>query len=117
MNKRKTGSSYEEMAVQYLKRHNLKILERNYRIRQGEVDIIALDEEVLVFFEVKYRKNSEHGYPAEAVTPAKQYRICRVAGQYCCSKHIERQVRYDVISICNDEITWYRDAFTHIGAY
>ncbi len=115
MNQRSVGNSYEEKAVQYLKDKHLTILERNYHIRQGEIDIIARDGEELVFVEVKYRKNSNYGYPEEAVTLRKQQRICKAASHYCYTRRIEGQVRYDVISICGEEISWYQNAFNHIG--
>ena len=61
MNRRETGTQYEERAAEYLIAQNYQILERNYRIRSGEIDIIARDGTVLVFIEVKYRKNEESG--------------------------------------------------------
>lgn len=117
MNKRSIGDAYEEMAVRYLKERGLVVLERNYRIRQGEIDIIAADGEELVFVEVKYRRNEEHGYPEEAVNYQKQQRICKAAAHYCFIKRKDCQVRYDVISICGKEIYWYQNAFNHIGFY
>ena len=113
MDKRKRGAAYEVIATRYLEKQGLKILEVNYRIRQGEVDIIALDGDILVFIEVKYRKNTDFGQPWEAVSITKQRRICRAASHYCYQKHEDRQVRYDVISICKEEIEWFKDAFYH----
>lgn len=113
MDKRKRGTAYEAIAAQYLEKYGVKILEKNYRTARGEVDIIALDKDILVFIEVKYRKNAEFGQPWEAVFEAKQRRICRAAEQYCYTRHTDRQVRYDVISICGEEIEWFKDAFPH----
>ena len=89
----------------------------NYRIFQGEVDIIGEDEENIIFFEVKYRKTASYGNPWEAVSNSKRKKICAVARQYCYSKGIKKQVRYDVISICGNEILWFQDAFCHVGKY
>lgn len=116
MNTRKTGAEYEELAADYLKQQGIRILERNYRNRIGEIDLIGRDKEYLIFFEVKYRKNLKTGSPAEAVTAAKQKKICRVADYYRLTHGIGEfcAVRYDVISICNMEITWYQNAFSHI---
>ena len=69
MNKRKIGNTYEQMAAEYLQNAGVKIVEKNYRNRQGEIDLIGFDGECLVFFEVKYRKNASKGAPVEAVTP------------------------------------------------
>ena len=115
MNKRKLGASYEDIACHYLEGQGLRILERNYRICQGEVDIIAWEENVLVFIEVKYRKNRLYGEPAEAVSFLKQKKISKVARQYCYVRRMDKQVRFDVISICAEEITWYKDAFPYRG--
>lgn len=113
MDKRRRGSAYEKIAVEYLENHCLKIVKTNYHISQGEVDIIALDGDILAFIEVKYRKDTAFGCPWEAVSLAKQRRICRAAEHYCYSRQVNRQIRYDVISICGEEIEWFKDAFEH----
>ena len=74
MNRRKTGSRYEQKAVDYLERRGLTILERNYRCRSGEIDVIAEDERYLVFVEVKYRRDTKKGDPAASET--RQSIIC-----------------------------------------
>ena len=63
VNKRKIGSLGEDMAVEFLKSRRVKILERNYQNRFGEIDIIAREDNTLLFIEVKYRKNESCGYP------------------------------------------------------
>lgn len=115
MNTRKTGAAYEEMAAEYLRKQGIKILEKNYRNRNGEIDLIGRDSEYLIFFEVKYRKSLKNGTPAEAVTFSKQKKICQVADYYRLTHGIGEfcAVRYDVISICDKEITWYQNAFSH----
>ena len=115
MNRRKLGFSYEKIACQYLEEQGLKILEMNYHIRQGEVDIIAREGNILVFLEVKYRRDERYGHPAEAVTPAKQKKICLVAKHYCYTRHFDGAVRFDLVSLCGEEIIWYRDAFPYTG--
>ena len=72
MNKRQTGSEYEGLAAKWLEGHGYQIVERNYRCRQGEIDLIAEKDGYLVFVEVKYRRSSEAGDPAEAVDYWKQ---------------------------------------------
>lgn len=116
MNKRKIGNTYEQMAAEYLQNAGVKIVEKNYRNRQGEIDLIGFDGECLVFFEVKYRKNASKGAPVEAVTFAKQKNICRVADYYRMIHKISEfaAVRYDVVAICGEQISWYKNAFYHI---
>ena len=107
----------EKKAAAYLKEHGYEILEMNYRCRRGEVDIVARDGEYLVFVEVKYRKNAAAGAPAEAVEYRKQQRICYVAGNYLMTHHLgsETPVRFDVVSVLDDRITLYQNAFSYIG--
>lgn len=116
MNTRKKGDTYEQIAIEYLQRQGVEILEHNYRNRRGEIDLIGRDGEYTVFFEVKYRKDHSRGYPAEAVNYGKQRIICRVADYYRMNHHMGdfTPVRYDVVSICGRQITWYRNAFEHI---
>lgn len=116
MNTRKKGAEYEQIAMEYLQRQGVAILEHNYRNRGGEIDIIGKDGGYTVFFEVKYRRNNSMGDPVEAVNYGKQRTICRVADYYrlihCMGE--SAPVRYDVVAICGEEITWYRNAFEHI---
>ena len=115
MNRRDTGSAYEKIAADYLRKQGIKIREMNYRISQGEIDLIGEDKDTIIFIEVKYRKTASYGYPWEAVSINKQKKICKVARQYCYGKRIKKQVRYDIVSICGEEILWFQDAFEHIG--
>lgn len=82
MNRRKIGQKHEELAAKYLEEKGYEILERNYRIRTGEIDLIARDDRYLVFVEVKYRKNLQMGDPLEAVDSRKQQQIYRTARYY-----------------------------------
>lgn len=96
-----------------MRQQGYRILECNYRCRQGEIDIIAQDGSYLVFTEVKYRKNSKMGYPAEAVTLTKQNKIRQVAAYYIYSRKISEQtpVRFDVAAIMDDTISYIQNAF------
>lgn len=112
MNRRETGTQYEERVAEYLIAQNYQILERNYRIRSGEIDIIARDGTVLVFIEVKYRKNDESGNPLEAVDIRKQRKIIKVARYYLYQKKYgDVPCRFDVIGICGSHIEHIKDAF------
>lgn len=112
-NDRKVGNIYEDMACNYLKQQGVLILQRNFRIRQGEIDIVGSKDGVLLFFEVKYRKNHSIGFPQEAVGQKKQKQICKVALFYYSFHNISlnHPCRFDVIAICGNEITWIKDAF------
>lgn len=77
-----TGNFGENLACEYLKRHGYRILERNYRIRGGEIDIVAQDGEYLVFVEVKARWSHEYGLPSESMTPWKIKALLKTAKFY-----------------------------------
>lgn len=113
VNKRQIGSSYEQIAMDYLKRQGLVILERNYHCRSGELDLIAKDGTYLVFAEVKYRASEKRGNPLEAVNHQKQQHI-RQAARYYLYQHgyaEDTPCRFDVIGILGTELIWLRDAF------
>ena len=100
-------------ASDYLERKSFRILERNFRYRQAEIDLIALDGNTLVFVEVKYRSQGRSGTGAEAVGKQKQKRIAGCAGYYLL-KHPNLSglpCRFDVISVDGTRITHYPDAF------
>lgn len=115
MNKRQTGASYEEKAARWLESLGLQVLEKNYRCRQGEIDLIAKDGEYLVFVEVKYRRTSQKGYPAEAVNRQKQRRIAGAAAYYCYAHRIpeNQPCRFDVVSILGEEMEYIKNAFEY----
>ncbi len=115
-NNRSVGTEYEERAVAYLRQQGMHILERNFRSRKGEIDIIAKDGEYYVFVEVKYRSSLQKGAPAEAVTYTKQKTICRVADFYRMKHGLGEftPVRYDVVACDGEKITWCANAFAHI---
>ena len=113
MNKRTIGKEKERLAAAYLMRAGLCILEMNFSCRLGEIDLICKDGKYLVFVEVKYRKSSKTGYPQESVSKNKRRKIILVSGYYRMLKHYGEniQMRFDVISILNDEIIWDKNAF------
>lgn len=119
-NKREVGALYEQLAGQYLEQQGYKILQYNYRCPIGEIDIIAREEEYLVFCEVKYRKTAKQGMPQEAVTIKKQKTISKCA-QYYLMKHPfgMTSVRFDVVAIDGSKnqgetVTLIRNAFDFI---
>ncbi len=113
MNKREKGTVYESAASTFLEGKGCEIIERNYRTRYGEIDIIFRDGEYLVFAEVKYRSSDRYGLPQEAVDARKQHKIRNMAGMYIYDKHIpeDRKIRFDVIAILGDKLTHFVNAF------
>ena len=97
---RTLGQRGEDAAAAYLERVGMTVVERNWRCKAGEIDIVALDGTTLVLCEVKTRRTVAKGTPEEAVTITKQRRIGRLAAAYVQQAGVEPvDVRFDVVSI------------------
>ncbi len=110
------GKEGEDLAVRYLQRAGYQIVERNFRCRLGEIDIIARDGDTIVFLEVKTRTSASYGAPEAAVNQAKQKKISLVSLQYLQSRNIlDVPVRFDVVALerssAGHDIRLIRDAF------
>jgi putative endonuclease len=94
------GAHGERIAAAYLSRAGLRVLDRNWRCREGELDIVAREGSALVFCEVKTRRGLGFGHPVEAVTPAKQRRL-RLLAQRWLAAHDEHapDLRFDVVGV------------------
>ena len=100
MNNIQKGRIGEKIALRYLINNNANILETNYRIKSGEIDIIAKINEELVFIEVKSRSNVNFGYPSEAVDSRALRKIVNTAKYYMLKNNINNvPIRFDVIEI------------------
>lgn len=111
MNNVELGVFGESLAEQFLIKKGYKILDKNVRFKKWEADIVALDGEKLVVVEVKTRQTSEIGEPWRAVTRAKQRQIILVANHYVCQKEIDRDTRFDIVSIVHNS---YRTNIEHL---
>jgi putative endonuclease len=94
------GALGERLAAEHLTTHGLSVLDRNWRCREGELDIVARDGDALVFCEVKARRGTGYGTPAEAVTWRKQRRL-RLLAQRWLAAHEEHapNLRFDVVAV------------------
>jgi putative endonuclease len=114
---RNRGAHWESVAARFLSERGLKPLSRNYHGRFGEIDLVMLDNEALVFIEVRFRRRSAYGSGADSVTRTKQARIVRAAGRFLQENPRQRRrpCRFDVVSIGIDGeepvIDWIRGAF------
>ena len=104
MNKYKTGMDGQQAAEAFLLDRGMRILARNWRVKTGEIDLVARDGEYIVFVEVKYRSSTAFGYPREAVNAAKQKRIMRTALNYIARyRLVECALRFDVVEVIADK--------------
>ena len=117
-NTRKTGSGYEQIAADFLRIQGYEILEMNYRIRQGEIDIIARDGGCIVFVEVKYRTGGI-GSAFEAVDARKQRKISRVALTYLTRRGLGEctPCRFDVVAVTDQGCRVIKNAFDYVPVY
>ncbi|MBN2357131.1 YraN family protein [candidate division KSB1 bacterium] len=100
MKSKQLGKLGEELAARFLAHSGMQVLQRNFRIREGEIDIVALDKQVLVFIEVKTCRSDAFGEPETWVTLRKQKRIGRAAMAYL-QKHDKKDqdCRFDVVTV------------------
>lgn len=117
------GNQGETEAARYLEGLGYKILHRQLRGVYGELDLVALDRETIVFVEVKTRASTAVGHPTESVTPAKQKKITRSALAFLKQNHwLNRKARFDVISIIwpkagqTPQLQHYINAFEATGS-
>lgn len=100
LTKQAAGAWGEDLALRYLTRRGYTLVERNYRTRRGEIDLIVRKEGVLVFVEVKLRRTTSFGNPLEAVTPRKQRTLRSLAEQYLAVHQPDFEtLRFDVVGI------------------
>jgi putative endonuclease len=104
------GTAGEERALQHLQKHGLVLVERNFRCKVGEIDLIMRDGASLVFVEVRARADDRHGGAAASITPAKQRRLTRAAERYLQKLRTLPPCRFDVIAIDDGVLTWLRNA-------
>jgi len=116
--KREIGFEFEDLAKKYLIEKGMRYIESNFYTRYGEIDLIFTDEDekILVFVEVRYRKNAEFGEPIETIDRRKLEKIIISSQIYIKEKRWKQDVRYDFIGIKKDEsgnnkINWIKNAF------
>ncbi|WP_410207764.1 YraN family protein [Fusobacterium sp.] len=109
-NKRKTGKKYEEKAAGILEENGYVIKEKNYFGKHGELDIIAVKNNVMAIVEVKYRRSSEYGTGLEAIDRVKMKRIYRTTQEYIYENCIEdMDIRFDCIYFSGDKVSWIKN--------
>ena len=101
----KQGEDAEAACCAYLKSQGLKLVNTNFSCRQGEIDIIMLDKNMLVFVEVRFRKNNNFGGGLESITAAKQRKLRRTAELYLQQNRQYENARFDVVSMSKNNQT------------
>jgi putative endonuclease len=98
--RQKLGRWGEQLAAQYLESHGYKVLDRNWRCRRGEIDLVAKEGDVLVFVEVKTRRGRDYGTPEEALTRYKVKRLLELGQRYMLERDLEDvEWRVDLVAV------------------
>jgi len=107
------GNHYEQEALHYLKQKGVQLISQNFHCRKGEIDLICLDQNQLVFVEVRYRSSNNHGSALESVNYSKQQKIKKTAYYFLFNyPHFRHYtMRFDVIAIDQKQIHWVKNAF------
>lgn len=116
--RKRSGTLAETVAAAYLTDKGVRILQRNFRCRFGEIDLIGWDGTAYLIVEVKFRSSAGQGEPAEAVDFRKQHRICLAFDYFRMKEHLDDYVpvRFDVIEIDRyQRCHWIRNAFEYHG--
>ena len=117
MQTRQIGQHAETQALHYLQQQKLVLMERNFRCRQGEIDLIMRDKTTYVFVEVRYRQSTSYGESYETITSTKQKKIIRATGIFLQKRKLYENVpcRFDVVALTGNlaapKINWIKDAF------
>jgi putative endonuclease len=117
------GQKGERRAASFLSKKGMKILARGVANPFGEIDLVALDGDTIVFVEVRTRRSTDAGHPAETITPQKQSRLTRAALAYLKhNKLLDHRSRFDVVAILwpdgskSPQIEHYQNAFEPTGS-
>ncbi len=101
--RKKLGNRGEKIAAKFLRKQGYRIIEKNYHSRLGEIDIVAKEDESIVFVEVKTRRSTDFGLPEEALSYDKRRRLSKLALGYLAHRRIkDTNCRFDMVSILMD---------------
>ena len=106
------GEKSEQIACTYLLEQGLQSIEKNFRCKYGELDLIMRDNHTLVIVEVRFRRSNKYGGAIESITLKKQTRIIAATQYYLLINKINSPIRFDVVTMSNDsDINWIQNAF------
>ncbi|MEM7402256.1 MAG: YraN family protein [Pseudomonadota bacterium] len=107
------GNIAEDQACEFLQKQGLKLIEKNYTCRTGEIDLIMQDKQALVFVEVRYRAKNEYGSALDSVDQHKIKKLISAANHYITNQYIDQPMRFDVIGFdASNKPNWVKNAFS-----
>lgn len=106
------GEKSEQLACDFLLKQGMQIVDKNFRCKYGELDLVMREQQTLVIVEVRFRKSSKYGGALESITYKKQSRIIAATQYYLLQHKINSPIRFDVITMSSDsDINWIKNAF------
>ncbi|MFN7097274.1 MAG: YraN family protein [Gammaproteobacteria bacterium] len=112
------GAQAEQLAQQFLEQQGLQFITKNFRCKQGEIDLIMQDNDTIVFIEVRHRVRTDFGSAAESVTVSKQTKVIKTATLFMIQQkwYQQKAVRFDVVTLQGalleaPELNWIKQAF------
>lgn len=109
------GDAAEDRALRYLEQHGMSLVERNFRCKGGEIDLVMQERDTLVFVEVRKRANARHGGAAASITARKQARLMVAAQTFLLRYRMPPPCRFDVIAVDGEALSWLRNAIESQG--
>ena len=108
--KQVTGQAAEDAALAYLQQQGLKLLQRNFRCKGGEIDLIMQQQDILVFVEVRKRADTRFGGAAASITASKQARLILAAQVFLQKYRVPPSCRFDVVAFDGERLSWIKNA-------
>lgn len=109
------GDKGERLAARHIRREGARVVARNWKVKEGELDLVVLDGDTLAFVEVKSRQSDEHGVPGETVTSRKRRKIETLAKHFCRRRRLDPPyLRFDIVEVLWNEpptVHWIRGAW------
>ena len=105
------GWKGEDTTVKFLQEQGFELLERNYRYKRNEIDLIVKKGDLICFVEVKKRKSQQFGYPESFVSEGQKERIHQAAENFIIERHWEGNIRFDISAVIGDHVDYFEDAF------
>lgn len=105
------GSKGEDITLRFLQERGFELLERNYRYKRNEIDLIVRKDDLICFVEVKKRKSQTFGYPETFVSDGQKERIHQAAENFIIERQWEDKIRFDISAVTGDHVDYFEDAF------
>jgi putative endonuclease len=105
------GKDAEDKALEFLTQKGYELLARNYRFGKGEIDLVVVKENTLVFVEVRSLQSADFGFPEQSISEKKKQLLQKTAENFIFEKNWQKNIRFDIIALLGKQIEHFEDAF------